>query len=346
MWKLTFSLSLFLLFLPTGEARRIVERKELFFFVQENLIQLGYSAREAVEIAQSLKKLIPELGELSFVSDEFRKAQRLGELIKSKVGYAEMTYQLSQVAQRIQRGERPRVNCLGYVQLVYALGKAVGLEVRAIEVYSWHIANLIHLSSGEVILDLGEERDGFYLSPVFQWKELYREEGKIEVLKQNAGFDQTYKFVQRLDSKGIRSAIFRERGNDEAKSARSKWREGNISQALLLYQQGLGYLNQALSINPDAGMTYNELGAIRSDQAQIAFSRENFEEAFNFFQEAVRDFTFAIEINPYYAIAYLNRGLIRFKFGEVEIGLEDIRRALQLKPELIKVIPPGIKNAL
>lgn len=330
-----------LVFPNFASARRIKNDTGVFNLVNRYIQNIGYDKHRAAELTESLKELFPTLGQLKSITGLEEKINKLAELIKDKISYSKNIYELSKIARD------KKANCYGYVQLVYVLGKAIGLDVLAIEIYSNHTANLINLDSGNIILDLGNE-SGFYISPVFNWNENYRKDERGKVWMQNEGVkvDKFYKVVQRINEQGIIAGYYKSIGVDKADLARQERRSGNIARVNELYNEAIEYFNTAIRYNPDYAMAVNDIGSVKDDLGEVAFSREDFDKAVKLFEEAIESFSLAIRLNPYYAMAFYNRGLVKIRLGRTEEGIADIREAITLNPDLRYQLPPNIVEKL
>jgi tetratricopeptide (TPR) repeat protein len=86
------------------------------------------------------------------------------------------------------------------------------------------------------------------------------------------------------------------------------------------YQGALADYNQAISIDPNFAMAYNNRGVIK---------KENLNDP----QGALADYNRALQINPNFAMAYNNRGVIKKEnLNDPQGALADYNRALQINP--------------
>ncbi|MCM8784240.1 MAG: tetratricopeptide repeat protein [Candidatus Omnitrophica bacterium] len=297
-------LSVILFPLGTLEARRIKDIESVTY-LQKTLFAIGYE-KEAEEIVSLIKEVFPELEELKTLPVE-EKIEQLVSMIKSVVGiYQEDMCDLINVLRE------KRANCVGYSELFYILGKEIGLEVEIILVSSEHVANLIELEEGFMLLDLAVEGMFYGKSEIFNWDNTYQCEASIWHLKEgNSSLLDSlrrngYEVIQRLDERGILAVRYCHYG-----SARGK---------LGLYQEEIANYTRAIELNPDYYIAYYDRGVIL--------------EELGLHQEAVLDFNKAIELNPYFAEAYCGRGVSKKELGLYKEAISDFNKAIELSPRL------------
>ncbi|MCX5657857.1 MAG: hypothetical protein NTZ48_06515 [Candidatus Omnitrophica bacterium] len=178
-------------------ARRVRDTNNLTSSLCRVLIGIGYEEykKKIEEISALIEEIFPELDELRSLSPE-DKITRLASMIKDKIEtYEDGIFKLQEVLDLKNR----KANCFGYSQLVYVMGKALGLNVEIIPVCPGHAANLIEIDTGYVILDLARN----YQSPIFIWEETYDQEANIWRLKEEGKLSEDYKIIRRISEKGI-----------------------------------------------------------------------------------------------------------------------------------------------
>ena len=86
------------------------------------------------------------------------------------------------------------------------------------------------------------------------------------------------------------------------------------------YQMALADLNQAIQINPQYTVAYNNRGVAYFDLGQ--------------YEQAIADYDRAIQLDPQLAKAYTGRGVVHANLGQYEQAIADHERAIQLDPQL------------
>ena len=335
-------------------ARRVRSWDNFTKSLYTECLALRYTPREAEKIASGLKKLFPDLGEISPQSAPEDKIKALVEKIRSRIFKSEELdyFNLPEVL------ENKKANCLGYAQIFYILGKALGLDIEIIQVYPGHAANLAKINTQYALIDISRRNvfSPYYISGLFNLAERYRNvNAKVLVLKNpQMQYYFNYPIIQRLNSRDISAMRITNKGIKELN-------EENYSKAITLLQK-------AIALDPTYAQAYNMLGVA------IAESRQDY-------SEAIKNFNRAISLNPYYALAYSNRasarieqsryteaaqdfkkaisidpncarahlglGIINYLYlGNPAAGLIEIKSALRLKPGLYSQIPPEIQNIL
>jgi tetratricopeptide (TPR) repeat protein len=202
-----------------------------------------------------------------------------------------------------------KAQCLGYSQLFYVLGNALGLTVKAVDVRELligsldegHISCLVNLSDGKAIMvDIANH----YLSKSFLFKEDYAESVNYWELKNNNNLSSVYKRIQVYDNNELIASIYNNLGN-------MYQRKGD-------YAQSISLLTKAAELNPKCPQPYYIRG--------VVFSKLNQE------SKAVEDYTKAIEIDPEYVNPYLNRGKTYCKLNQYEKARSDFTKAIELNP--------------
>ena len=84
-------------------------------------------------------------------------------------------------------------------------------------------------------------------------------------------------------------------------------------------KKAIEYLNNAIHIDPDSAVAYNNRG-----NAYFQIGQQ---------QRAIEDYNEAIRLYPGYAEAYNNRGTAYFQIGQQQRAIEDSNEAIRLNPE-------------
>jgi tetratricopeptide (TPR) repeat protein len=79
------------------------------------------------------------------------------------------------------------------------------------------------------------------------------------------------------------------------------------------YQKAIKDASQALQINPNLALAYNNRSAARLELGE--------------YQKAIEDASQALQINPNLGLAYYNRGISHYKLGNEQAGDEDLEKA-------------------
>jgi tetratricopeptide (TPR) repeat protein len=84
------------------------------------------------------------------------------------------------------------------------------------------------------------------------------------------------------------------------------------------FDRAIGDYTQAIRIDPNNALAYNERGRVYSDKGDQ--------------DKAIADCNQAIKLNPNYALAYRNRGLAYNNKGQYDRAIEDYNAAIRLDP--------------
>jgi len=240
---------------------------------------------------------------------EERVVQELCERITRQFSPKELAFELSDVIQNRQ------ADCLGFMQLTYIAGNAIGLSVRPMDVLDYfispedegkkgHIACIVDLFDGQLVM-----ADALLLfespSRAFKLEDQFVKVGNYWELRDKDNPLRIHRRIQLLDRKGLIAAISNSRGY----VYKSK---GEYERAILEY-------SKAIEIDPRRAGAYNNRGVT------YAHKRE--------FEQAVLDFTRAIEIDPKYATAYTNRGKAFGSKREYDRAIADHTKAIEINPK-------------
>ncbi len=305
-----FLVGIVLLSVRPVEARRVRNIESIYSSLRTTLVGIGYE-NDAEEISALITEVFPNLGELRGLSDK-EKISALSQLIKEEITYLTSTIDGNLVNDNVfdllNILRSKKVNCLGYAQLFYVLGKALGLDVEVISAYSDnqdHTANLIKSYRWYVILDLSLE-NGYYKSEFFNWDDNYEKKEAVWCLKEKSRIPDIYRFVQRLDERGIIAARYNSYGVAKAE--------------LGLYEEAMRDYDEAAGLNPDEYIIYNNRGNAKAN--------------LGLYEDSIRDFDKAIELHPYFDTAYCNRGSSKYDLGLYEEAMRDYDEAIRLNPNL------------
>jgi tetratricopeptide (TPR) repeat protein len=241
--------------------------------------------------------------------------------------------------------KQKKTQCVGYTQLLYILGGAVGLTVRPMEVrqpcvgdlplgYS-HVACLVDRSDGKAMMvDLSYR----FVSRPFSLQDEFTDAGTYLQLKREDNPLKLHKRIRILDESGLKGQVFGCLGNayfragdkEQALSCFNKSVEFDPADCSAYYNRGCLYLKQnqseeavsdctkAIELDPTYTRAYSVRGV-----AQDSLGRH---------EQAFADFAKAIELNPKDADAYRGRAIVNALLGKTNDAKKDLRKALELNP--------------
>ena len=214
--------------------------------------------------------------------------------------------------------EHRQANCLGYSQLIYIIGNAIGLSVRPMDVLDpvisvkgdankGHMACIVDLSDGRSVM---ADVLLLYDSPsrAFKFEDHFVKDGNDWELRYQFNRLLIHRKIRLLDRKELIAMICYHRGV----VYKSK---GEYDRAILEY-------NKAIEIDPGFAKAYNGRGNVHQSKGE--------------YDQASLDFTKAIEIDPKDAIAYTNRGRAFYAKGEYDRAIKDHTKAIELNPKFIE----------
>lgn len=213
--------------------------------------------------------------------------------------------------------ERKRANCLGYAQLLYIIGRSVGLAIEPAGVLelqkpgplpegSRHLCCLVALSDGTTAML--SFAPGFISTP-FVLERTYTRSGCYLWLKDIENPPNIYRKIQCLDGDGLVAHLCNSRGAALAA-------QGRFRAALEHYAKATELSPQLAEAWNNRGVALRHCGAL--DEALAAYDR-------------------AIELDGSYAEAFNNRALTRAKSGWLTDALHDYDRAVELNPRSASV---------
>ncbi len=94
---------------------------------------------------------------------------------------------------------------------------------------------------------------------------------------------------------------------------------GGVFHILKRHQEAIADYTQAITINPQYALAYNNRGLAKSNLGDKA--------------GAIADYTQAITINPQYALAYYNRGLAKYESEDKTGAIADYTQAITINPQ-------------
>jgi len=265
--------------------------------------------RELIEAEQNYKHGKISSGEKSRI--EQRITTKLCSRIRNEIDVNDKVFDLSDIIKSRE------AQCLGYTQLYYILGKALGLSVRPINAVELegrrrlgtgeaHISCIVDLSDGRTImLDLVPE--GFVSRP-FIFERKFQQTGPQKVCWQLNDDDNALKIFRKieiLDAKGLAACRYNNLGNFYSSSEQ-------LDNARHSY-------NRAIELNPNFAEAYNNRGVVQQLSGNL--------------EQALSDYSMAIKLRPDNAEALNNRGTAYKKKGQLNKAISDYTRAIELKPD-------------
>ncbi|MBD2542408.1 MULTISPECIES: serine protease [Planktothricoides] len=136
-------------------------------------------------------------------------------------------------------------------------------------------------------------------------------------------------------------------------SDRAFLEQGNEQYNRQDYESAIASYNQAIRINPELALAYNNRGAAYADQGKLDQAIADYNQAIRInpedadaynnrgaayadqgkLDQAIADFNQAIRINPNYADAYHNRSVAYEKQGKLDQAIADYNQAIRINPE-------------
>ncbi|OHB78526.1 MAG: hypothetical protein A2Z25_02125 [Planctomycetes bacterium RBG_16_55_9] len=211
--------------------------------------------------------------------------------------------------------EHRQANCLGYSQLTYIIGNAIGLSVRPIDALDpvvfvegkgdakgGHVASIVDLFDGQLVM---ADMTWFYeVSLAFKLEDQFVKVGNYWELKDKDNPLFIHRRIRLLDRRGLLDGIYNNRGV----VFKSK---GEYDRAILEF-------NKAIETDPGFAKPYFNRGNTYADKGE--------------FERAILDYAKAIEIDPKYAMAYMGRGNIFDAKGEHDHAIADHTKSIEINP--------------
>jgi tetratricopeptide (TPR) repeat protein len=301
--------------------------------VRRSVVDFGYSDQTADaflamvrtwhcrEMQQRLERAARELkqGTISvaqYANIETATAEQLAKTIKKEIASAGLPversdecFELGYVANKHQ------THCLGYAQMLYVLGNAIGLTVRGVQVEE-HLVGPMPINAAHVAC-LVERRDGKTLqvdltgpkivSEAFAFREHYAKEGEGWRIKDRDNRLWLHPKILLLDRDGLVAMVYTMRGNALHNSHK-------LAESLAAH-------DKAVKLNPRCGVVYVNRAMCRADANQVA--------------EATADWSKAIELMPRHPAVYFGRGGLYATTGQITEAIADYTKAIALDPKMV-----------
>ena len=208
--------------------------------------------------------------------------------------------------------QRQEAQSLGYSQLFYILGNAVGLAVSVVDVVEPAAGPLTpdeeqtaciigRCDSTCLLVDLANR----FVSKPFVFQNTYAAAGNYWQRKQKENPLEIPRRIQVLSEGGIIGLVYNSLGN-------GYWMTGQPDQAI-------SYLTKAIVFNPKCAEAFCNRGTVYASVGQT--------------QPAGLDFDQAIKLNPNFAEAYYRRGTAYYALGQNQQALLDYNKAIELNPK-------------
>jgi tetratricopeptide (TPR) repeat protein len=198
-------------------------------------------------------------------------------------------------------------NCVGYTQLFYMLGNAIGLDVIPIEVLEsqdlreGHVTALVNLSDGQTVM-VELTSDTAYVSQPFVLQSEFISSGKYLEVPNKAKSKFPHSRIRLMNKDGMMAALFISRGT-------------NLN-AQGVPEKALAEYIVAIELDPEYALAYNNRGATL--------------QRLGYASDALFDLNMAIVLNPYHAEAYSNRGVVHIDTENFTEAISDFERAFDL----------------
>jgi len=211
--------------------------------------------------------------------------------------------------------QNQKADCLGYSQLTYLSGNAVGLSIRPLDVLDYvttkeenqkeaHIACIIDLFNGQTVMaDLAMFSD--LMSKAFKLENQFVTVGNYLELRNKNNSLRIHRRIKVLNRNGLAAGIYNNRGVAYGS-------KGEYDKAIL-------DCTKAIEIDPRFGLAYCNRGAAYYEKGE--------------YDQAILDYTKAIEIDPRYAKAYNNRGVAYGAKGKDDCAMLDYDKAIKIDPK-------------
>jgi len=276
---------------------------------------------------------------------EARILQELCKKIREQFRSEDLGFELPDVIQH------RRANCVGYSQLTYIIGNAIGLSIRPINVLECfstkrdgrnqgHIACIIDLFDGRFVMaDVAMFPD--VISNTFTLDKHFSMTGNYWELRNKGNPLRIHPRIQLMDRNGLISAIYNNRGIVLDNT-------GEYDAAITIYNRAIEIASGFANIYNNRGnayagkgeynraiVDYNKALEINPGNVDTYFNRGITYQNNNEFDRAILDFTKVIEINPGSTEAYVSRGAVYHEKGEYERAILDFNKAIEVNPKYI-----------
>lgn len=229
-----------------------------------------------------------------------------------------------------------KANCLGFTQLFFILGNAIGLSVGAVDVkdvgerphfwfikwekggpkyipsvtnmrpstFAGHVVGLVYLADGkEVMVDLASNRE---LRGPFEFEEVYKKVGIYWEKSESDEDSLFYPRIRKLSHKGLIGDIKMSRATQYLESKE--------------YEKMILILSEASSLNPEDNLVY--------------FNRAQTYAGLDKFTEAEADYRRALDLDPKFPLAYQELGKLHMRTGKYQEAYAAFKQALACDDDL------------
>ncbi|MDD5130115.1 MAG: phosphoglycerate kinase [Candidatus Omnitrophica bacterium] len=187
-------------------------------------------------------------------------------------------------------------SCLGYSELFYVLGNALGLVVKGVEPLELrgsiegHSFCMAYLSDTRAVLvDLAYRE---FISRPFEFEQKFRAAGKYWEFKGRDPFMKFYRKILILDGKGLVAILYGNRGLRLCYPSR--------------YEEALHYINKAIEYAPDSPALHRKLGHVYHEM----FLGEENVRSLVLVDKSLNALDKAIEMDSESALAHRNRAVV------------------------------------
>jgi tetratricopeptide (TPR) repeat protein len=272
------------------------------------------------EMQQKLEHSSRELkrGKISvsqYAEVEKATAERLAETIRKEVPSTDLPVERSSECYDLADVARTRqTHCLGYTQMFFILGSAVGLKVQGLQVEEhWvgpmpinaaHVACLVELRDGKALqVDLTGPKK---VSEEFVFDEHYAREGEGWRIKDTENRLLLHPKIVLLDRDGIGAMVYTMRAMALSQSNKAA--------------ESLEANDKAIALNPRCGVPY--------------YNRANYLWGAGHVAEALADYEKAVALMPRHPAVYSGRGYIYLRTGRTADAVADCTKAIELDPKM------------
>jgi len=341
-------LNLFLLFtiaiLTLGSTGNVAVSEQTVQLVKE----LGYSDTVAQDFVNMVISWKDAQGRALLDSSnerlgQVKEAHRQGKISKKELADIELNV-IRNLVRRIkqefsyERGasdlsiltKRYRANCLGFTQLFFILGNAIGVSVEAVDVrdmgerplfeaiswkngvpkrtpsvtsmrpstFSGHVVDLVNLADGsKVLVDLASNRE---IRGPFEFEKVYKKTGIIWETSEPGKDSLFYPRIRKVSKKNLI-------GNIKMSKADTHWESED-------YTKIIPILDEAMSLDTEGAHIY-------FNRAQAYFKLGKF-------TEAEADYRRALDLDPKFPLAYQGLGRLYMMDGKYNEAVAAFRKAL------------------
>lgn len=289
--------------------------------VLDEMLARARQARREGEISQSQ---LAKIEEYMIVT--------LGRIIRKEIAYEGDCFDLVDVV------DSEVANCFAYSQLLYILGGSIRLSVWPATVMPEHIANIVVLSDGTmVVVDLtstgGFVSERIITDPRFEgsgsrWRfenngNLVRDGKTIDILDKNELVSELHfcrGTVNYMLGRSAQAISHYERAIElDPQYAKAYNNRGGVHLALGQYTEAISNFNRAIELDPEYGSAYHNRANAYLGSGQYA--------------QAILDYNHTLELDPDFAKAYLGRGYAHLAESHYAQAVADYTKAIELRPD-------------